>query len=143
MCQFPSWVEQDDGTVLFLTDKDISRLPGSKQGHDAIGHTSVRTIYPKAGGKDVEGWEKCPAVIRKAIRAGKMQRLAKAAGVTVLFPRSRSHISPKRNEIYLIERGLVFVDDMAGGYCWFYDTASGTVSGQSGGECTPPTKARR
>ena len=78
MCEFPSWIELKDGTVLFLTDADIGRLSTGAVA-DCCGHSALREIYPACGGKDREGWP-CPPVIATAIRSGKMSRMAAAGG---------------------------------------------------------------
>jgi hypothetical protein len=71
-----------DGTILFLTDKDISRLsPGRVE--DCCGHSALHELYPKNGGVDKESWP-CPPIIAKAIRAGQMSLMAKAGGITAV-----------------------------------------------------------
>jgi len=82
MCQFPSWTEMSDGTILFLTDDDIANL-SEKSVQDCCGHSALHEIYLKNGGTDREGWP-CPPMIAKAIRAGKMRRMAKAGGITAV-----------------------------------------------------------
>ena len=77
MCNFPSWIEQDDSTVLFLTDSDVEShgLAWS----DAVGHSGgVRKAYPGAGGVDKEGFP-CPPVIAEAIMGGRMQKMMAAS----------------------------------------------------------------
>ena len=82
MCEFPSWTEMPDETILFLTDADIARL-SPKAVNDCCGHSALLEIYPKNGGVDKESWP-CPPVIAKAIRAGQMTLMAKAGGVTAV-----------------------------------------------------------
>ena len=80
MCEFPSWIETDDGTVLFLTDKDIANL-SHKAVNDCCGHSALREIFPNAAGRDREGWP-CPPVIAQAIAKGQMTAMARAGGIT-------------------------------------------------------------
>ncbi len=80
MCEFPSWTEMTDGTILFLTDDDIAKL-SPEAVEDCCGHSALHEIFPKNGGKDRESWP-CPRVIATAIRAGKMRKMAEAGGVT-------------------------------------------------------------
>jgi hypothetical protein len=110
MCDFVSWIEQADKTILFLTDKDIERLPNALQ-----------------EGPDV------PPEILAALQAGRMANLARLAGKTVLFPPPGSHISPQPNEIYYVLNGDVFVTNQSGGDVWGCGSARVTSTNQSGG----------
>ena len=78
MCDFPSWIEVDDGTVLFLTDKDAR--DNSIDYIDAVGHHGIRKAFPQAAGKDCE-WFPCPPGIASAINRGKMNEIMRSAGI--------------------------------------------------------------
>ena len=80
MCEFPSWTEMPDGTILFLTDNDIARL-SPRALSDCCGHSALREIYPKARGVDHQSFP-CPPVIAKAIRAGKMRKMMLAGRIS-------------------------------------------------------------
>ena len=82
MCEFPSWTEMPDETILFLTDADINRL-SPKAIKDCCGHSALHELYPKNGGMDKESFP-CPPIIAKAIRAGKMARMAAVCGITAI-----------------------------------------------------------
>jgi hypothetical protein len=43
MCEFPSWEKCADGTVLYLTDKDVGRLTAWAEG-DLYGHAALILI---------------------------------------------------------------------------------------------------
>ena len=78
MCDFPSWIETDDGAIHYLTDKDaewflLSSEPPTM--NDMTGHSGIRLAYPGLGGTDREGFP-CPDEIMAAIRAGKMDEIA-------------------------------------------------------------------
>ena len=77
MCDFPSWIEEDDGTVLFLTDKDLEErnIPPV----DGVGHDAIRKVFPGIKGVDKEGFS-CPPEIAKAVNAGKMQKMMRVGG---------------------------------------------------------------
>lgn len=90
MCQFPSWIEMQDGTILFLEDKDIDNLC-SEMVENCCGHSAIRYVFPRSQGHEIingravppglsrEGFP-CPPEIVKAIRAGKMRRIMRADG---------------------------------------------------------------
>lgn len=82
MCEFPSWTEMADGTILFLTDKDIANL-SPKAVNDCCGHSALHEIFPRNGGVDHEGWP-CPPVIARAIAEEQMAAMAKAGGITAV-----------------------------------------------------------
>ena len=73
MCEFPSWIEQKDGTILFLTDKDIKHH--HLEVKDSIGHSAIRKLYPGAAGMDKENFPAHPFVM-KALKSGKMKGMA-------------------------------------------------------------------
>ena len=80
MCEFPSWTEMPDGTILFLMDKDIANL-SEKAVKDCCGHSALREIFPKNGGVDRESFP-CPPIIAEAIAKGQMTQMMRAGGIT-------------------------------------------------------------
>ena len=78
MCDFPSWIEMDGGTVLYLTDADLKGVL-HVQMHDAIGHHTIREQYPGCGGREREDFP-CPPAIAASINAGHMRRMMRAGG---------------------------------------------------------------
>ena len=78
MCDFPSWIEQPDGTLLYLTDKDLCHFRPENE-HDAVGHHGIRQVFSGANGIDREGFPP-PLEIARAIKAGKMASLMRLGG---------------------------------------------------------------
>ncbi len=70
MCQVPSWITADDGTVLFLTDK-VAKAHGIRW-NDATGHLAIRRVWPGAQGGEGEGLgrDTPPEVVRSLLSAG-------------------------------------------------------------------------
>src|SRR5512139_2059611 len=99
MCEFPSWIETDDGEVHFLTDRAIAKLVKmegkSSDWTDYIGHESIRNNLAIKGGRDCESVS-LPHEIQSAIEAGKMKRMAKAAGYDEVFLRGLHEIKQGR-----------------------------------------------
>ena len=135
MCDFPSWIAAEDGTVLFLTDGDVARLPETFHNETLPGHSAIRAVYPHAKGVEGERFP-CPPEVMAAIRGGKMSRMARVAGHDrVLFPRDGETVSPQGGDLVFVEAGHVTVAGQSGGACRFYGNSTGTVSGQTGGYC--------
>ena len=84
MCDFPSWIEAPDRTALFLTDKDIKSLPQTFTNENLPGHSAIRSVYPKAKGKEKEGFP-CHPDVAKAIIAGQMRKMMKAGGYKEVY----------------------------------------------------------
>ena len=135
MCEFPSWITTDDGTVLFLEDKDLDN-PALKDltPDGVVGHSAIRAVYPGCGGADGELWP-CPDEVEAAVQAGRMGRMQEAAGVRVFFPKDGATINPKRGETYLVKAGTVTVESQSGGHCWACSGGTINASSQSGGYC--------
>ena len=78
MCDYPSWKELSDGTVLFLTDKDIDENDIlSFDVNDCVGHSAIEKMYPNANGNNKEGFP-CPPEIAKEIVRGNMSKMMAA-----------------------------------------------------------------
>jgi len=73
MCDFPSWIEEQNGRILFVTDADLEHFAPEEQ-YDAVGHDGIRRIFPGTWGNEGEGFP-CPPVIAREIRRGTMRRL--------------------------------------------------------------------
>ena len=104
MCHFVSWIHEKKGTVnriWFLTDKDVMDAEGTKDPsliswYDYVGHHAIEKLFGVKGlHKELDkyvGYKRpgergvpmrIPAVVAKAIRAGKMNLLMKAGGYTI------------------------------------------------------------
>jgi hypothetical protein len=79
---FPSWIETEDGKIVFSTDA-LAREKGIPF-VDAVGHEGIRKIYPDVKGKDCEGFP-CPPSLVKAIMDGECHSLMKAGGYKNIF----------------------------------------------------------
>ena len=77
MCQFPSWIELEDKSIVYLTDKDLKK-PCFKDNtdNDLVGHSAIRKMYTKIKGTNKEGFP-CHLEIVQAIKDGKMNKLMK------------------------------------------------------------------
>ena len=73
MCTFPSWYEESDGTVIFLTDKDLSHFVPENMS-DAVGHYGLRKVFPNVQGVQREGFPPPDEIVR-AIDRGQMRKL--------------------------------------------------------------------
>ncbi len=73
MCDFPSWRACRDGSILFLTDKDVAMTKWKFK--DSCGHTAITNFFKETNGIDLEGLKNCPPSFLKAIRAGKCQKM--------------------------------------------------------------------
>ncbi len=91
MCDFPSWIETNDGTAVFLTDKDIDSCDGMAVDYDCIGHHAIRKIYPKIKGDDREGFP-CHPDVAKEIIAGKMRQMMKIGGYAEIYVNAHGKI---------------------------------------------------
>ena len=82
MCEFPSWIEDNDGKVWFLTDKDIERYHENTTNEicwqDFVGHSGIKKVFG-INGKHIEGFENMPDKIVSAIKSGKMKKIMKTA----------------------------------------------------------------
>ena len=75
MCDFPSWIKQENGKALFLTDAEAKQFAL----HDAVGHGAIRKVYPRAEGVNCEGFP-CHPDMAGAIRDGKCRWMMMANG---------------------------------------------------------------
>ena len=77
MWDFPSWIEDYDGTVFFLTDKDLEEhnIPLV----NGVSDDAIRKVFPGIKGVDEEGFP-CPPEVAKAVNAGKMQKIMRKYG---------------------------------------------------------------
>lgn len=147
MCEFPSWIEQDDGTILYLTDRDIPRLTDQLKA-DCCGHKALRSVYPGAGGKDCKGWPP-PFEILEEIRRGRMKEMARNGGVDVHILRDGDVVGRIDSGVWLLLCGEARIDEvsvaarvyvMGGDECDDGDESDthldvGTVSGGYVGAC--------
>ena len=80
MCDFPSWIEKENGEAVFLIDKDAKALMRKHGGQmkDYVGHQPLRELLG-AKGRECEKVSIHPDVAL-AIMGGKMKVLAKAGG---------------------------------------------------------------
>ena len=78
MCQFPSWIELEDKSIVYLTDKDLKNpcFDCNFDDNDLVGHSAIRKMYTKIKGTNKEGFP-CHPEIAKAINSGKMNKLMK------------------------------------------------------------------
>jgi len=81
MCQFPSWIELEDKTIVYLTDKDLKNPCFSDcSKYDLIGHSAIEKMYTKIKGKHKEGFPCHPEIVQ-AIKDGKMKKMMRLDGV--------------------------------------------------------------
>lgn len=81
MCQFPSWIELEDKSIVYLTDKDTENpIFNDSQKYDIVGHSAIRKMYPNIKGTNKEGFPYPPEIV-KNIRDGKMKKLMKLGGI--------------------------------------------------------------
>jgi hypothetical protein len=81
MCHVPSWITTKDGTVLFLTDRDVKKHDLDL--YNATGHTAIRDIF-NCDGKEGEGLnKKTPQVVKDAFAAGKFNKLASQGDIII------------------------------------------------------------
>ena len=77
MCQFPSWIELEDKSIVYLTDKDLENPCFSDNtDNDLVGHSAIRKMYTKIKGTNQEGFPCHPEIVQ-AIKDGKMNKLMK------------------------------------------------------------------
>lgn len=79
MCDFPSWIETEDGKNWFLVDRDVVVGMENKKFEfwvDALGHSAIEKLFGVKG-KHKEGREGLPPEFEQAIRDGKCNRMAK------------------------------------------------------------------
>lgn len=78
---FPCWKTTQDGVVLFVTDETADAHGIAYV--DGVGHSAIDRVWPRNDGRPGEGFP-CPRELARAIRAGKMRRLAAAAGYSLV-----------------------------------------------------------
>ena len=84
MCDFPSWIQTDDGEVIFLADSDVQALIDDGKiasFEDGVGHSAIEMTTDKRG-VHFELGHPIPYEVMTAVRSGSMSRMAKAAGYT-------------------------------------------------------------
>ena len=109
MCEVPSWIEAEDGKVIWLTDKDVidhlQTQPNQICWSDWTGHTGIRKVYSRLEGKDKEGFP-CPEAILKDILSGKMNRICRVAENKAKWPVEMAPILTQlsKDENYLVRK---------------------------------------
>lgn len=93
MSYFPNWIEEEGGTILFVTDSILKEH--SIDLRDGIDYDAIHQVFPKAKGVKGLGFP-CPPEIVKAIRAGKMKGMMQVCNY---------------QEIHLNEEGNLHSDD--------------------------------
>lgn len=81
MCDFPSWIEDEDGNIHYLTDKDINkylRLHPDKTWKDMIGHSAIKEVLGVEG-KHKEGFP-CPP-----LPFNEMKKMMEVGGYKTIF----------------------------------------------------------
>ena len=86
MCNFPSWIVDDDGDAHWLTDKDIRDFHKGKDSPicwlDMVGHSAITKVF-KVLGKHFETVNaKLPKALIIDIKAGRMNQMMKAANIS-------------------------------------------------------------
>ena len=84
MCDFPSWLADDNGYVHFLRDKDVIAITGGyltpEEWADWVGHHAITSVIPISSlVRRKEGFP-CPPAIATAIRRGEMTHLMRGGG---------------------------------------------------------------
>ena len=83
MCDFPSWIIDDNGKAWWLTDKDIERhyenLGKEIDWRDNVGHHAIKKILG-IDGEHKEGFDNLPKGLISDIRSGKMTKMMNAGG---------------------------------------------------------------
>ena len=93
MCEFPSWIQTDNGNVIFLTDQDVQALLDDDKitcWEDGVGHSAIEKTTDKRG-RHFEIGSPIPYEVMTAIRSGDMARMAKAAGAASAHSRCASN----------------------------------------------------
>lgn len=106
MCEFPSWIQTEDGEVLFLVDKDVEALIECGKitcWEDGIGHSAIEKMTGKTGlHKEQSG---LPYEVIEAIRAGLCTKMAKAYGYDVIFWKGKHEV--KEGKALAIDHAVV------------------------------------
>ena len=91
MCDVPSWIVDEAGRILYVTDKD-ARDYCQREGIPVrwcnwTGHMAIHTLYPNAVScLDHEGCSRCPPEIKRALLDGKMDHICGAADNVPRWP---------------------------------------------------------
>ncbi len=79
MCEVPSWIVDDKGRLLFVTDKDVENWCQEHgievDWHNWTGHTGISKIYPNAVQKNQNEGFPCPPEILSALLDGRMRQI--------------------------------------------------------------------
>ena len=79
MCEFPSWIVDDQGKAHWLVDKDIEAAIEDgklKSWLDATGHSAIHEVLG-VDGKRCEGRNNLPAEFASDIKSGRCNRMAR------------------------------------------------------------------
>jgi len=168
MCDFPSWIEEENGRILFLTDADLEHFAPEEE-YDAVGHDGIRRVFGDIRGKDGEGFP-CPPALAREIRRGTMRRLMRLGSYAAICVSSDGQlhrdggpaVEMANRDEYWYQNGRLHRDDGPaieygdGSRCWYrngrlhrddgpaVEMANGTKYWYRNGKCRKrdPQKAR-